>query len=301
MRARALFAGLGAHSFLPLESPISASFGLVLGVAAHAVGWPIPQGGAQSIADALVTCLRKSGGTVTTNAPVQSLRDLGDLKLLDVTPRQFLSLGGEDIPPSFRRQLQRYRYGPGVFKVDWALSQPIPWRAAECLRAGTVHLGGTFDEIAASERQPAAGKVSDRPFVLLSQPTLFDPSRAPAGKHVAWAYCHVPNAWSGSALQAIESQVERFAPGFRDCILARAVFNTEAMQEWNGNLVGGDINGGSFAGLQFFLRPTWRQYGTPLPGVYLCSSSTPPGGAVHGMCGYWAARWALSGYKGPRA
>ena len=301
VRARALFAGLGAHSFLPLESPISASFGLVLGVAAHAVGWPIPQGGAQSIADALVTCLRKSGGTVTTNAPVQSLRDLGDLKLLDVTPRQFLFLGGEDIPPSYRRQLQRYRYGPGVFKVDWALSQPIPWRAAECLRAGTVHLGGTFDEIAASERQPAVGKVSDRPFVLLSQPTLFDPSRAPAGKHVAWAYCHVPNAWSGSALQAIESQVERFAPGFRDCILARAVFNTEAMQEWNGNLVGGDINGGSFAGLQFFLRPTWRQYGTPLPGVYLCSSSTPPGGAVHGMCGYWAARWALSGYKGPRA
>jgi phytoene dehydrogenase-like protein len=301
VRARALFAGLGAHSFLPLESPISASFGLVLGVAAHAVGWPIPQGGAQSIADALVTCLQKSGGTVTTNAPVQSLRDLGDLKLLDVTPRQFLSLGGEDIPPSFRRQLQRYRYGPAVFKVDWALSQPIPWRAPECLRAGTVHLGGTFDEIAASERQPAVGKVSDRPFVLLSQPTLFDPTRAPAGKHVAWAYCHVPNAWPGSALQAIESQVERFAPGFRDCILARAVFNTEAMQEWNGNLVGGDINGGSFAGLQFFLRPTWRQYGTPLPGVYLCSSSTPPGGAVHGMCGYWAARWALSGYRGPRA
>jgi phytoene dehydrogenase-like protein len=306
VRARALFAGLGAHSFLPLESPISASFGLVLGVAAHAVGWPIPQGGAQSIADALVTCLQRSGGTVTTNAPVQSLRDLGDwklphLKLLDVTPRQFLSLGGEDIPSSFRRQLQRYRYGPGVFKVDWALSQPIPWRAPECLRAGTVHLGGTFDEIAASERQPAVGKVSDRPFVLLSQPTLFDPSRAPAGKHVAWAYCHVPNAWSGSALQAIESQVERFAPGFRDCILARAVFNTEAMQKWNGNLVGGDINGGSFAGLQFFLRPTWRQYGTPLPGVYLCSSSTPPGGAVHGMCGYWAAQRALSGYKGPRA
>jgi phytoene dehydrogenase-like protein len=301
VRARALFAGLGAHSFLPLESPISASFGLVLGVAAHAVGWPIPQGGAQSIADALVTCLQKSGGTVTTNAPVQSLRDLGELKLLDVTPRQFLSLGGEEIPPSFRRQLQRYRYGPGVFKVDWALSQPIPWHAPECLRAGTVHLGGTLEEIAASERQPAAGKVSDRPFVLLSQPTLFDPSRAPAGKHVAWAYCHVPNAWSGSALQAIESQVERFAPGFRDCILARAVFNTEAMQEWNGNLVGGDINGGSFAGLQFFLRPTWRQYGTPLPGVYLCSSSTPPGGAVHGMCGYWAARWALSGYRGPRA
>ena len=304
-RARALFAGLAAHSFLPLESPVSAAFGLVLGMAAHAVGWPIPQGGAQSIANALVTCLQKAGGTVTTNAPVLSLRDLGDLALLDVTPRQLLALGGEQIPLPFRRQLQRYRYGPGVFKVDWALSQPIPWRARECLRAGTVHLGGTFDEIAASERAPERGAVSDRPFVLLSQPTLFDPSRAPAGKHVAWAYCHVPNGWSGSALEAIESQVERFAPGFRECILGRAVFGTEAMQAWNANLVGGDINGGSVAGLQFFLRPTWRQYATPLRGVYLCSSSTPPGGAVHGMCGYWAAQCALRGalkrYKELRA
>jgi phytoene dehydrogenase-like protein len=305
VRARALFAGLAAHSFLPLESPISASFGLVLGVTGHAVGWPIPQGGAQSIADALVVCLQKAGGTVITGTPVRSLRGLGDLVLLDITPSQFLILGGTEIPVSFRRQLQRYRYGPGVFKVDWALSQPIPWRAKECLRAGTVHLGGTFDEIAASERAPTRGAMSDRPFVLLSQPTLFDPSRAPLGKHVAWAYCHVPNGWSGSALQAIEDQVERFAPGFRDCILARAVFNTEAMHAWNENLVGGDINGGSFAGLQFFLRPTWRQYGTPLSGVYLCSSSTPPGGGVHGMCGYWAARKALRGtlrrYKGSRA
>jgi phytoene dehydrogenase-like protein len=185
--------------------------------------------------------------------------------------------------------------------VDWALSQPIPWRAKDCLRAGTVHLGGTFEEIAASEREPAKGVMSNRPYVLLSQPTLFDPSRAPQGKHVAWAYCHVPFGWSGSALEAIEDQVERFAPGFRDCILGRAVFNTEAMHAWNENLVGGDINGGSFSGLQFFLRPTWRQYGTPLPGVYLCSSSTPPGGGVHGMCGYWAAQLALRRYKGPRA
>jgi phytoene dehydrogenase-like protein len=300
-RARALFAGLAAHSFLPLESPLSAAFGLVLGIAGHAVGWPVPQGGAQSIANALVTCLKKAGGTVTTSAPVLSLRDLGDPVLLDVTPRQLLTLGGEQIPPSFRRQLQRYRYGPGVFKVDWALSQPIPWRARDCFRAGTVHLGGTFDEIAASERAPGSGAMSDPPFVLLSQPTLFDPSRAPAGKHVAWAYCHVPNGWSGSALEAIESQVERFAPGFRECILGRAVFGTEAMQAWNANLVGGDINGGSVAGLQFFLRPTWRQYATPLRGVYLCSSSTPPGGAVHGMCGYWAAQCALRRYKAPRA
>jgi phytoene dehydrogenase-like protein len=300
-RARALFAGLAAHSFLPLESPLSAAFGLVLGITGHAVGWPIPQGGAQFIANALVTCLQKAGGKVTTNAPVLSLRDLGDPVLLDVTPRQLLTLGGEQIPPSFRRQLQRYHYGPGVFKVDWALSQPIPWRASECLRAGTVHLGGTFDEIAASERAPGSGAMSDRPFVLLAQPTLFDPSRAPAGKHVAWAYCHVPNGWSGSALEAIESQVERFAPGFRECILGKAVFGTEAMQAWNANLVGGDINGGSVAGLQFFLRPTWRQYATPLRGVYLCSSSTPPGGGVHGMCGYWAAQCALRHYRGLRA
>jgi phytoene dehydrogenase-like protein len=300
-RARALFAGLGAHSFLPLESPISASFGLVLGIAAHAVGWPIPRGGAQSIANALVSCLHQASGTLSLNAPVLSLKDRRDVTLLDVTPRQFLAIGGEEIPPSFRRQLERYRYGPGVFKVDWALSQPIPWRARECLRAGSVHLGGTFEEIAASERQPGAGRVSDRPFVLLSQPTLFDPSRAPAGKHIAWAYCHVPNGWSRSALKAIEAQVERFAPGFRECILGRAVFNTAAMQAWNANLVGGDINGGSFSGLQFFLRPTWRQYVTPIQGVYLCSSSTPPGGAVHGMCGYWAAQSALKRYKGLRA
>jgi phytoene dehydrogenase-like protein len=293
LRARALFAGLAAHSFLPLESPLSAAFALVLGLAGHAVGWPIPRGGAQSIANALVTCLHNSGGSVTTNAPVHSFRDLEHPVLLDVTPRQLLSLGGEQIPSSFRRQLERYRYGPGVFKVDWALSQPIPWRAAECLRAATVHLGGTFGEIAASERAPAIGSMTSRPFVLLSQPTLFDSTRAPAGKHIAWAYCHVPNGWPGSALEAIESQVERFAPGFRECILSRAVFNTEAMNAWNANLVGGDINGGSVAGAQLFLRPTWRQYVTPMRGVYLCSSSTPPGGGVHGMCGYWAAQRAL--------
>jgi phytoene dehydrogenase-like protein len=295
VRARALFAGLAAHSCLPLESPLSAAFGLVLGITGHAVGWPIPRGGAQSIANALVTCLQQAGGALTTNAPVLSLNELAnpELALLDVTPSQLLNLGGEEIPPAFRRKLQSYRYGPGVFKVDWALSQPIPWRARECLRAGTVHLGGTFEEIAASERAPHRGAMSDRPFVLLSQPTLFDPSRAPAGKHIAWAYCHVPNGWSGSALEAIESQVERFAPGFRGCILSRAVFGTEAMHRWNTNLVGGDISGGSVSGWQFFLRPTWRQYATPMEGVYLCSSSTPPGGGVHGMCGYWAAQQAL--------
>jgi phytoene dehydrogenase-like protein len=296
VRARALFAGLAAHSVLPLESPVSAAFGLVLGIAAHAVGWPIPQGGAQSIADSLVGCLQRSGGTVNTSSPVTSLRSVGDsaLTLLDITPRQLLAMGSEMMPPTYRRQLELYRYGPGVFKVDWALSQPIPWRAADCLRAGTVHLGGTFDEIADWERAPGE---TGRPFVLLSQPTLFDPSRAPAAKHVAWAYCHVPNAWPGSALEAIESQVERFAPGFKDCILGRAASGTAAMQAWNENLVGGDINGGAVSGLQFFLRPTRRQYTTPVPGVYLCSSSTPPGGGVHGMCGYWAAQRALKRYR----
>jgi phytoene dehydrogenase-like protein len=293
IRARALFAGLAAHSFLPLESPLSASFGLVLGVAGHAVGWPIPRGGAHSIANALITCLQQAGGTVTTNAPVVSLRGLGRPVLLDITPRQLLAFSGDDFPASFRRQLERYRYGPGVFKVDWALSQPIPWRASDCLRAGTVHLGGTLEEIAASEAAPTRGASSNRPFVLLSQPTLFDPTRAPEGKHVAWAYCHVPNGWPGSALQAIEAQVERFAPGFRECILGRAVFSPGAMQTWNANLVGGDISGGSLEGSQLFFRPTRRQYATPLPGVYLCSSSTPPGSGVHGMCGYWAAKMAL--------
>jgi phytoene dehydrogenase-like protein len=293
VRARALFAGLAAHSFLPLEAPLSASFGLVLGLAGHAVGWPIPRGGAHSIANALAACLQDAGGTITTNAPVLSLKGLEKPILLDLTPRQVLAVGGEDFPASYRRKLERFRYGPGVFKVDWALSQPIPWRAQECLRAGTVHLGGTFEQIAASEQAPARGASSNRPFVLLSQPTLFDPSRAPEGKHVAWAYCHVPNGWSGSALQAIEAQVERFAPGFRECVLGRAVFSPAAMQAWNSNLIGGDISGGSTEASQFFLRPTWRQYATPIRGVYLCSSSTPPGGGVHGMCGYWAAKWAL--------
>jgi phytoene dehydrogenase-like protein len=293
LRARALFAGLAAHSFLPLEAPVSAAFGLVLGAAGHAVGWPIPRGGAHAIANALVTCLKEAGGRVTTSSPVLSLEGLERPVVLDVTPRQLLAIGGEELPASFRRKLESYRYGPGVYKVDWALSQPIPWRAADCLRAGTVHLGGTFDQISASEQAPSRGASSSRPFVLLSQPTLFDPSRAPEGKHVAWAYCHVPNGWSGSALQAIEAQVERFAPGFRECILAKAVFPPGAMQTWNANLVGGDINGGSVAGSQFFLRPTWRQYSTPVRGVYLCSSSTPPGGGVHGMCGYWAAQRVL--------
>lgn len=298
-RTRALFAGICAHSTLKLEAPLSAAFGMLLGAAGHAVGWPIPRGGAQSISDALIAFLNTFGGRVMTSAPVKSLREIRgfDLTICDVTPRQFLVLAEGELRRPFRELLEQYEYGPGVCKVDWALREPIPWRARECSRAVTVHLGGTMEEIAASERGPNRGLPPERPFVLLAQPTLFDPTRAPAGKHIAWTYCHVPNGWTGSALSEIEAQIERFAPGFRECVLARAVHGPADMQCWNSNLVGGDINGGVPNIKQFFLRPTWRRYCTPLKGVFLCSSSTPPGGAVHGMCGYWAAQWALKYFK----
>lgn len=295
-RARALFAGSAAHSFLPLESPLSSAFGLMLGAAGHAVGWPVPKGGAQQITNALAGVLRSFGGRIITGARVDTLHELGspDLTLCDVTPRQFLRLADRELQGrSFRQLLERYRYGPGIFKVDWALREPIPWKAKECLRAGTVHLGGTLEEVAASEHAVWHGTAVDKPFVLLSQPSVFDSTRAPAGQHTAWAYCHVPNGWQGSMLPQIEAQIERFAPGFRDCILARSAFSPCDMERWNENLIGGDINGGAVNVGQFFLRPTWRLYGTPLHGVYLCSSSTPPGGAVHGMCGYNSARRAL--------
>ncbi len=299
-RPRALFAGSAAHSFLKLESPLSSAFGLMLGTAGHAAGWPIPKGGSQQITNALAGVLRSFGGRIVTDARVETLDELGspDLTLCDVTPRQFLRIANRQLQGrAFRQLLERYRYGPGVFKVDWALREPIPWRAKECLRAATVHLGGTLEEIAVSERAVWQGKPSDRPFVLLAQPSLFDSTRAPAGQHTAWAYCHVPNGWEGSMLAQIEAQIERFAPGFRDCVLARAVFAPADMQRWDENLVGGDISGGALSLSQFVFRPTWRLYGTPLHGVYLCSSSTPPGGGVHGMCGYNAARRALQWLK----
>jgi phytoene dehydrogenase-like protein len=301
--ARALFAGSAAHSFLKLEAPISSAFGLMLSTAGHAVGWPIPKGGSQQITNALAGVLRSYGGRILTDAPVEALDELGspDLTLCDVTPRQFIRLADRQLRGRpFLQLLERYRYGPGVFKVDWALREPIPWTAKECLRAATVHLGGTLEEIAASERGPWQGKPSDRPFVLLVQPSLFDSTRAPAGQHTAWAYCHVPNGWTGSMLPQIEGQIERFAPGFRDCVLARAVWSPADLERSNQNLIGGDINGGAVNLGQFFIRPTWRLYGTPLHGVYLCSSSTPPGGAVHGMCGYNAARRALKWLKARR-
>ena len=299
MRAAALFGGLSAHSVLKLEAPLSAAFGLILGVTGHAVGWPIPQGGAHRIAKALASVLRRHGGRITTDSYVSSLDDLSrrDAVLCDVTPRQFDALAGKQLPKSFRRAMCRFQYGPGIFKVDWALREPIPWKAKECLRAATVHLGGSLEEIAASERTAWKGLPPEKPFILLVQPSLFDPTRAPAGHHTVWAYCHVPNGWPGSALAQMEDQIERFAPGFRECILARRPWSAPEMQQWNPNLIGGDLSGGASTLKQFFLRPTWRRYGTPLKSVFLCSSSTPPGGGVHGMCGYYAAQAALKSIR----
>ena len=294
-KAKAVFAGNAAHSILPLTSKLSSAFGLILGASAHAVGWPIAAGGAQAVSTALVLCLESLGGRVKTEARITSLDDLGprDIILCDITPNQLLQLAGKKLLPSFRFGLKRYRYGPAAFKMDWALSQPVPWKAKECLRAGTVHLGGSIDEIAASEEAAWKGTSTPPPFVLLSQPSLFDPARAPKGLHTLWAYCHVPNGSTASAAERIEAQIERFAPGFRDCVLARNAWGPAEMQQWNANLVGGDINGGAFTPKQFVARPTWRQYGTSISGVFLCSSATPPGGGVHGMCGYFAAKRAL--------
>jgi phytoene dehydrogenase-like protein len=294
-RTRALFAGLAAHSFLSLNQPISASFGLVFAAVAHAVGWPIPSGGAQAITNALSAHLVRLGGNITVGTRIAGFDQLRnyDITLCDITPKQLLRLSNGKLSPSYRRQLKKFRCGPGIFKVDYALSAPIPWKAAECLRAATVHLGGSMAEIAASEAAVAGGRPAERPFVLLAQPTLFDPSRAPAGKHIAWAYCHLPNGSTFDMLERLEAQIERSAPGFRDCILARRTWSPADLEARDANLVGGDISGGASDFRQFLFRPTWRQYATSAEGIYLCSSSTPPGGGVHGMCGYNAAKLAL--------
>ena len=296
-RAPALFAGNAAHAMVPLTRAPTAAFGLTLAVAGHAVGWPIARGGSQKIADALVSYFRSLGGEIQTEAPVETTDELEGTRtiLLDLTPRQVLRIAGHRLPARYRRKLERYRYGAGAFKMDWALDGPIPWRAPECSRAVTVHLGGTLAEIEVSEHAPLAGKIPERPFVLLVQPALFDRSRAPEGKHVAWAYCHVPFGCDVDMTSRIEDQIERFAPGFRDRILARSVMPPDALERHNPNLVGGDISAGEMSLGQLFFRPTarWNPYATPLEGVYLCSASTPPGGAVHGMCGYYAARAAL--------
>ncbi len=294
-RARAAFAGMAAHSLLPLERPATAAFGLVLNVLAHVVGWPFPRGGSQKIADALASYLRSLGGEIVTGAPVSSVSELPPARtvLCDVTPRQLVAIAGDRLTPAYQRQLRRYRYGVGVFKLDWALDEPIPWKAADCARAATVHVGGTFEEIAESERAAWQGRHAERPFVLVAQPSLFDSTRAPAGKHTGWAYCHVPQGSTVDMTAAIENQIERFAPGFRERILARSVMAPADLERRNRNLVGGDINGGVQDLGQLFLRPTWRLYSTSARGVYICSASTPPGGGVHGMCGYHAASRAL--------
>ncbi|HTC88206.1 MAG TPA: NAD(P)/FAD-dependent oxidoreductase [Bryobacteraceae bacterium] len=295
-RTKALFAGLAAHSVLSLDEPMSAAAGVLLGAALHSVGWPIPRGGAQSITSALCSCLADLGATVTTSRRVENLTALSnyDVTLCDVSPRQLLRLAGDRLSEPYRHKLADYRYGPGVFKVDYALRQPIPWKAPECLRAATVHLGGSFEEIAASEAAMSSGNHADRPFVLLAQPRLFDPTRAPEGRHTVWAYCHVPNGSSFDMLSRLESQIERFAPGFRECVLARRVLSPSALEEMDANLVGGDVGGGAMDLRQILFRPTRRQYATSARDIYLCSASTPPGGGVHGMCGYHAARLAVS-------
>jgi phytoene dehydrogenase-like protein len=301
-RARALFAGLAAHSFLPLGQIPTAAFGLMLGVTGHAVGWPQPAGGAQRIPDALAALLRSEGGAIHTGHLVKSLAELPSARayLFDLTPAQLLKIDGIRWPEGYRRRLRRYRYGPGIFKVDWALSDPIPWHAEACRRAGTVHLGGTIDEVAASEGAAWDGRDPTRPFTLVGQATLFDPTRAPAGRHTAWAYCHVPHGSTADFTQLVEAQIERFAPGFRDAVLARHTMNTAQLEAHDPNLIGGDINGGAATLAQLFTRPVARlvPYATPDPRVFICSSSTPPSGGVHGMCGYHAARAALKSNQG---
>ena len=297
-RARALLAGMAAHSMMRLDRPPTAAFSLMLGMLAHAVGWPMARGGSQAIADALADHFISLGGSIETNKQINSVEDLPAARavLFDLTPKQLLPILGSRIPRSYRRRLQRYRYGPGVFKIDWALDEPIPWAASECLQAGTVHIGGHMEEIVAAEGAVWDGEHPDRPFVLLAQQSLFDPSRAPEGKHTAWAYCHVPNGSTEDMTTRIENQVERFAPGFREVILARATMNASELEIYNPNYAGGDINGGVQDLRQHFTRPAPRinPYRIPGKGLYLCSSATPPGGGVHGMCGYFAARSALS-------
>jgi len=289
VRARALFAGMAAHSVLSLETPTSAAIGLLLMAAGHAGGWPILRGGGQTLTDALARHLQDLGGHIETSHEIRQLPET-DLTLADITPRQLLSLAGSRLPSSYRRQLERFRYGPGAFKIDYALNAPIPWTAPECSRAATVHIGGSLDEIAASERT----FTSDQPFVLLVQPSLFDASRAPSGQHTAWAYCHVPNGSTKDLTESIERQITRFAPGFRDCILARSVSSPATLESWNPNLVGGSLSGGAMNMRQLLFRPTPSLYRTPLRGLYLCGASTPPGGGVHGMAGYHAAKTALA-------
>jgi phytoene dehydrogenase-like protein len=302
--ARALFGGIAAHSFLPLEAPASSAFALVLGLAGHAVGWPIPRGGSQQISNALAAHLRELGGNIEVNHRIENLRALPKSRaiLLDVSVWEFLRIAGQQLPLRYRRRLESFRHAPGIFKVDYALSEPIPWKAEACRRAGTIHLGGSIGEIAAAEREVLRGKIPERSFVLVAQQSLFDETRAPRGQHTLWAYCHVPYGCGTDMSDQIESQIERFAPGFRDCIVARHKTSAADLGRSNPNLTGGDINGGAANLMQLIARPilSASPYRTPLHGVYLCSASTPPGGGVHGMCGYHAACAALRDHFGKR-
>jgi phytoene dehydrogenase-like protein len=296
-RARAFFSGHAAHSIVALEKPGTSAIGLVMAAAGHAGGWPVPTGGSQRIADALASYFHSIGGTIEINAPVAALEDLpaATTVLMDVSPAQLLRIAAPQLPEKYVRRLRAYSYGPGVFKIDWALAGAIPWKDPECGNAVSLHLGDSAEEIEAAERAAWHGMYTDRPFVLLAQPSLFDPTRAPEGQHTAWAYCHVPNGSTQDMTDAIEKQVERFAPGFRGRILARHTKNTAQLEQFNPNLVGGDIAGGANNLRQLLFRPvpSWDPYRTPAKGLYLCSASTPPGGGVHGMCGYHAARSAL--------
>ena len=294
-QARALFGGIAAHSVLPLTATASSAFGLVLALAGQSEGWPIPRGGSQAIANALAAHLESLGGRIETSSPISFLAQMPPSRviLLDLTPRQILRVAGERLTPAYRKKLEKFQYGPGVFKLDWALKAPIPWKSPECATAATVHLGGTLEEMIVSEKACWEGAYAEKPYVLLTQPSLFDPSRAPAGQHTAWAYCHVPNGSTHNCTEAIERQVERFAPGFRDVVLERHVLDPQKLEAQNANLVGGDIGGGAVTLSQLFLRPTRQMYSTSDPAMFICSSSTPPGGGVHGMCGFHAAQAAL--------
>jgi phytoene dehydrogenase-like protein len=295
--AAGLLAGLAAHSILPLDRPLTAAFGVTLGALGHLVGWPLAERGSQTVADALVAIVAEHGGEVVCGHRVESLAALPPSRvvLADVTPRRLVAIAGARLPDRYRRRLERFRYGPGVFKLDYALSGPVPWSDPAVAGAATVHVGGTMAEVAAAEAAVARGEHPERPFVLVAQPSLFDPSRAPAGRHTLWAYCHVPAGSTADMTERIEAHIERFAPGFRDLVLARSAMGTAAIEAHNANYHGGDITGGVTDWRQFAARPTlslhpWR---TPVDGLYLCSASTPPGAGVHGMCGLHAARLAL--------
>lgn len=300
-RARALFAGLSAHSMQPLEAVMSAAPGLVLDVIGHAAGWPLPRGGSQRIVEALAAYLRDLGGEIITDHEITTLAELPAARAVvcDVTPRQLLRIAGRALPAGYRRSLEHFRYGPGSFKIDYALSGPIPWKAKACLRAGTVHLGGTLEEIALSEREVWQGKHPTRPYVLVAQQSLFDDTRTPAGKHTAWVYCHVPSGSTFDMTERIEAQIERFAPGFKDLVLARHITSASDLEQYNANYIGGDINGGVLDIGQLYTRPALRldPYTTPDKRIFICSSSTPPGGGVHGLCGYFAARAVVRSQK----